>query len=70
MFLAPNTLTFKKWSKDMNNIVEFDSKNLRLINHANQLWFTSTDIAKALEIGNKIGKIRLNCIDMFSSKSN
>lgn len=26
--------------------------------------------AKALEIGNKIGKIRLNCIDMFSSKSN
>lgn len=32
----------------MNNIVEFDSKNLRLINHANQLWFTSTDIAKAL----------------------
>lgn len=32
----------------MNNIVEFDSQNLRLINHANQLWFTSTDIAKAL----------------------
>ncbi len=46
----------------MNNLIEFNSQNLKLINHKNQLWFTSTDIAKALSYSDS------NAITLLYSK--
>lgn len=46
----------------MSNLVQFNSQNLKLINYANQLWFTSIDIAKALNYSDS------NAITLLFSK--
>lgn len=46
----------------MSNLVQFNNQNLKLINHDNQLWLSSVDVAKALNYSDS------NAITLLYSK--
>lgn len=46
----------------MNNLVQFNNQNLKIISHNNQLWLTSVDVAKALNYSDS------NAITLLYSK--
>lgn len=46
----------------MNNLIQFNNQNLKIINHNDQLWLTSVDVAKALNYSDS------NAITLLYSK--